>query len=202
VRLYLQNKELDRRRVQLVAQNIELEQLSQYDPLTELMNRRSLDLSVQQLLSSKSGVPAPVTVFLFDIDRFKEFNDRFGHLVGDDVLKMVATTAKKILANGELACRFGGEEFLIVRLERLSAKESRALAEKLRSAVAAMSFSPNIGGEDCQGVTISVGVAASDIVRLDDFYKIIAQADEALYAAKRNGRNISMLHQTIGPSVQ
>jgi PleD family two-component response regulator len=65
-----------------------------------------------------------------------------------------------------------------------------------------MSFSPNIGGEDCQGVTISVGVAASDIVRLDDFYKIIAQADEALYAAKRNGRNISMLHQTIGPSVQ
>ncbi len=149
------------------------------DPLTRLLNRQTFEPVLAQALAQARRTNEPLTLILFDIDHFKQINDRLGHLHGDDVLREVAELARHSLRAADTLCRWGGEEFLVL-LRDCDLESARAIGEKLRLAVATAEKidSP---------VTISLGLAAW---RTDEAGEaLIARADEAMYRAKRNGRN-------------
>lgn len=158
--------------------------LARTDPLTGLPNRRYLDEALMSEFTARKG--QPISVVMADIDRFKEYNDRYGHLLGDDVLKMVASVAWRTRRDGDLAGRYGGDEFLFILPER--ERESAAqFAEEFREAVAASRLtSPS--GETLQ-TTVSVGVAYSHDTSRCEPQMVIAQADGWMYEAKRQGGN-------------
>jgi diguanylate cyclase (GGDEF)-like protein len=158
--------------------------LARTDPLTGLPNRRYLDEALMSEFAARKG--QPISVIMADVDRFKEYNDRYGHLLGDDVLKMVASVAWRIRREGDLAGRYGGDEFLFILPER--EQESAAqFAEEFREAVA-VSRLTSPSGETLQ-TTVSVGVAHSPDASRCEPQKVIAQADSRMYEAKRQGGN-------------
>jgi diguanylate cyclase (GGDEF)-like protein len=160
---------------------------ARHDPLTGLANRRRLDEVVETLWAQDSPLVSPISVVLFDVDRFKAFNDLYGHLAGDECLRRVAACAAlEADDDGCIAARYGGEEFLIL-LPRTPIEEARRVAERLRAAVVAQRI-PHAGGEELGVVTASFGVAAADNATMK-FDALTAAADAALYEAKRGGRN-------------
>ena len=161
-----------------------LHEQSNRDALTGLFNRRYIDASLERelILAYRGG--RPLSVVMGDIDYFKTVNDRYGHLAGDDVLCGVAAQITKFFRDGDFACRYGGEEFLLV-LPGMPEAKARERVELLRAAIEA-------AGVKHEGaiiaVTASFGVASfpdSGKTRVE----LVAAADEALYAAKRGGRN-------------
>ena len=155
------------------------------DPLTGLPNRRALFEAVDVLAHrSLSPVAIPVSVLLFDLDRFKETNDGWGHPVGDRVLGIFASTLRDHFGKGATIARVGGEEFAAI-LPGADAKAAVEVGEAVRSAFASSaSFVDGIA----VGGTVSVGVA-SNLGCDCDLNSLFRQADAALYAAKRAGRN-------------
>lgn len=150
---------------------------SHTDAMTGLFNRRGM----QQVLDSYQALSQPLAVIALDIDHFKQINDGFGHDVGDQVLATLATLMQQGARQADAVCRSGGEEFLIL-LPGLSLPLAFEIAERLRQRVAAHPM-PGAGH-----ITISLGVAhwpGSD----DDLNVVLKQADQALYEAKRRGRN-------------
>jgi diguanylate cyclase (GGDEF)-like protein len=157
------------------------------DPLTGLANRRRLTEVVETIWAQNDPLVCPISVVLFDVDRFKAFNDLYGHQAGDDCLRRVAACAALERPDDEcVAARYGGEEFMLV-LPRTPIEEARRVAERLRAAVVALRI-PHAGGEELGVVTASFGVAAADNVGLK-FAELTAAADGALYEAKGAGRN-------------
>ena len=152
------------------------------DPLTGLLNRKALENRIAELSQQALTADAPIGLVCCDLDHFKRINDTVGHLCGDDVLKRVAEIIRHQLRAFELAYRIGGEEFLIV-LPGLGLTESVELAERLRAATARQAFPHGMP------LTISCGVAASTPNTRLDFDALWAQVDQALYAAKREGRD-------------
>ena len=161
--------------------NDELELISRRDPLTGLGNRRALDAAVAQGRDRDTG---PISVLLVDIDFFKAFNDANGHLAGDDCLKRVAAL---ISGNAGLdrVFRFGGEEFLVL-LDDVAPAEAFGVGERIRRAVEAAAI--GCGGARDGVMTVSVGIASASGDEAS-LASIIAEADRALYRAKRGGRN-------------
>ena len=160
---------------------------ARHDPLTGLANRRRLDEMVEMLWAQDSAMVSPISVVLFDVDRFKAYNDLYGHQAGDDCLRRVAgCAAQEADDDGCVAARYGGEEFLIL-LPRTSIEEARRVAERLRAAVVGQRI-PHAGGEELGVVTASFGVASADKTAMK-FDALTAAADAALYQAKRGGRN-------------
>lgn len=160
-----------------------IEEMASTDKLTGLLNRHAFAILAVKLLAEHRREPRPVAVLLADIDRFKEINDRHGHLAGDAVLEAVAQVLQRRLRASDLAVRWGGEEFLLL-LKGCELDEARRIAEDLRQAVAA---SPVAAGKLAIPVTISIGVSQFDGKESMD--RLIGRADEALYAAKHGGRN-------------
>jgi diguanylate cyclase (GGDEF)-like protein len=154
-----------------------LSRAARSDPLTGAANRRRLG----EFLSSLDGV-GPVSVVAADIDFFKRVNDELGHDGGDEVLREVASRLASAVREGELLARTGGEEFLVV-LPGADAKVARQIAERLHRAV--VSRPVQVGGQPRE-VTVSLGVATANGRPTEALLK---EADTALYAAKRNGRN-------------
>jgi diguanylate cyclase (GGDEF)-like protein len=155
------------------------------DPLTGIANRRAFLESAQRSLKQRLRTPQPVSALLFDLDRFKSINDRYGHAAGDRVLRTFADVAVIELRSTDLLGRIGGEEFGAV-LFGAEASRAAATADRIRAAFAA-SYASDGGAED--GVSVSVGVAS---VRSDEMVEIetlMSRADEALYVAKARGRN-------------
>jgi diguanylate cyclase (GGDEF)-like protein len=154
------------------------------DPLTGLFNRRHLNemLPIEFARAKRSN--APLTIFLLDIDHFKNVNDTHGHQVGDQVLQMVSEALKKNVRLGDIVCRYGGEEFLLV-MPGMKIEDARIRAEILRTIVGSQIVK---GRDGAFGVTISIGAALypQDSQTEED---LISMADEALYRAKQNGRN-------------
>ena len=176
----------------LAFQNGELEKLnrmlfeqSRQDPLTSLGNRLRLREDLQVLQSRTERYGHSYAVVLCDVDFFKAYNDRYGHLAGDDVLRRVAATISSDLRTGDIAYRYGGEEFLVVLPEQ-DAEAAAAITDRLRQAVEGLGI-PHADGGPGGVLTISAGVAVS--TGAGDTDGLLKAADEALYAAKSGGRN-------------
>jgi diguanylate cyclase (GGDEF)-like protein/PAS domain S-box-containing protein len=168
----------------LMALQERLREQSTRDSLTGLYNRRHLDEILGQELISAGEQDYPVSVIMGDLDHFKSVNDRFGHVAGDEVLRTVGRLMMTHARAGDICCRYGGEEFLLV-LPRVTKDVALERAERLRGAMAA-ALIPY--GELAIPVTASFGVAAfPDDGRTGD--ELIDAADRALYAAKAAGRN-------------
>ncbi|MET0632685.1 MAG: GGDEF domain-containing protein [Xanthobacteraceae bacterium] len=152
------------------------------DELTGLLNRRGLLASAQRLINRRADSHEPVSVLMFDLDHFKSVNDRFGHLVGDEALRLFAATANANLRASDLIGRFGGEEFVAVLPSPLA--DAAAAAERVRTAFEAAAVS--VAG--CHvGATLSAGAASG--APGADIASLLMRADSGLYRAKANGRN-------------
>lgn len=180
--------ELTKLKVQLESANVKLADLSLIDGLTGIANRRRLDEFLPRLYAESVREKLPLSVLMLDLDFFKGFNDRYGHLRGDEALKSVARTITDSIERAtDLAARFGGEEFVVV-LPNTDRAGSLLVAERIRGRIEELGIA-NEASAISKVMTLSVGVASS-VARLGgDPAELIAAADAALYRAKSAGRN-------------
>jgi two-component system, cell cycle response regulator len=155
------------------------------DALTGLYNRRYMETHVGTLVDQANARGKPLSVLVLDIDYFKSINDTHGHDAGDDVLQDFAFRIRKSIRGIDLACRYGGEEFVVVMPETDMAVATM-VAERLRRRIASEPFPIQKGARTIE-VTISIGIAA--LGQGDTAAAVIKRADQALYRAKRDGRN-------------
>ena len=156
------------------------------DTLTGLCNRKSLEKQLDKALRDARGRDPSLCLVMADIDHFKQFNDEFGHLVGDQVIRLVGTVITQAIAQPNFAGRFGGEEFVIV-LSRTPVADAVAIAEQIRGVLAAKELVRRSTRQKIAHVTISAGIA--EFRRDDDASSLIERADRLLYGAKKAGRN-------------
>jgi diguanylate cyclase len=156
------------------------------DPLTGLGNRKYFDRMIGVAVENALASGEPLSLLLFDIDHFKSFNDSYGHLTGDQVLRLVGLSLKQTIKGQDITARYGGEEFAVV-LPNTALRQALTVADHIRRAVMAKELKKKSTGEILGRVTISVGV--SMLKAGDDTDALIERADACLYAAKRNGRN-------------
>jgi len=156
------------------------------DPLTGLFNRRYMESHLASLVEQAAARGKPIAVLILDIDYFKAVNDSHGHDAGDDVLREFSLRIRKSIRNIDLACRYGGEEFVIVMPET-DVAVATMVAERIRRRIASEPFAIQQGARKLE-VTISIGIAAIGAAG-DNAAAILKRADAALYRAKRDGRN-------------
>ena len=156
------------------------------DALTGLNNRRYFDTHIQNLFNKASVGGKSLSLVVLDIDHFKQVNDTHGHQVGDDVLKTFAERLKKNIRSKDLGCRFGGEEF-VVAMPDTDQDLAFVVADRMRREDEAHPFVVEGGRKQIQ-VTVSAGVASLSGAE-DSIESMLKRADDALYEAKRNGRN-------------
>jgi diguanylate cyclase len=184
------NKKLEAR---LSASKQEIEQLQQNletvrtesltDPLTTLANRKFFDQELARVIAEANEKNEPLSLLMTDVDHFKSFNDKYGHVTGDQVLRVVAISVKQNVKGQDIAARYGGEEFAVALpntalQSAITVAHIRAMTKELMK---------RSSGERLGRVTISIGAA---VLRPDDTPQaLIERADECLYAAKRHGRN-------------
>jgi len=158
-------------------------QLAQKDPLTGICNRAALDEVLQRELSHAHRQDSSCALLIMDIDHFKSINDKYGHIIGDCALKAVANMASNCKRDGDQLFRYGGEEFVVL-MRDTNLDGARLLAERIRQHMETHPFT-------CSGaelkITVSIGV--SELKSHDTPVSLFARADQALYRAKRNGRN-------------
>lgn len=172
---------------ELIEANAKLAKMASTDSLTALWNRRSFmdQLGVQMELAVRNE--RPLSVLLVDVDHFKPYNDKYGHLAGDEVLRQVAHILQGVARRSDYVTRVGGEEFAVI-LPETDATGAVQLAERFRSAVAYANWS-------LRSITVSIGATTVHVTRSDPrppapwHSKIMAAADRALYYAKEHGRN-------------
>ena len=166
----------------------EMEYLSNRDGLTGIANRRYFDDYLVREYAYSVQYSRPLSLIMVDIDFFKQYNDKYGHLNGDECLKQIASTLEKTINRSrDLAARYGGEEFVIV-LPETDKIGASVVAEKIRSSVEELNI-PHIGSNISKYLTVSVGVSTliSDSKSIPE--NLILEADKALYQAKQKGRN-------------
>ena len=162
------------------------EKLAFTDPLTELYNHRFFQETLQQEFTRASRYKKSLSLMILDIDFFKKFNDTYGHLVGDKVLKHVSAIFKSSIREQiDTVARYGGEEFAVI-LPETSLDGASIFAERIRSKVEQSVLEE---GEMSLKVTISIGVACASVTKCEKTSDLIEAADQALYQAKLNGRN-------------
>ncbi len=177
---------------QLVDLNKKLESLAATDPLTGLKNRRYIDDTLRQEVALYARYGNPFSVLLIDVDHFKAVNDTFGHAKGDDVLKYLAEVLKTNSRESDLVGRFGGEEFFML-LHGTAAGGAQIVANRI---LAQANGPIDVEGQTLS-VTVSIGVAELDGVdKLANPAELIHRADQALYMAKKNGRNRVEVYQS------
>jgi diguanylate cyclase (GGDEF)-like protein/PAS domain S-box-containing protein len=173
-------QEVQRIQQELQTANERLQTLSLTDALTGLMNRRALEDSLENERARSMRSGAPLSLLMLDIDNFKGFNDAFGHVCGDDVLREIAVLMQRWTRRGDLVARYGGEEFLVI-LPATDEKEAFGIAERVRQAIAEADWAHRV-------ITVSGGVATLDR-HMPTTNEFIQEVDQALYAAKRAGKN-------------
>ena len=173
---------------ELKAANERLHNLSFLDGLTRIANRRHFDQRFLQECRRAKREKAPLSLIILDIDYFKAFNDTYGHLKGDDCLKTVATTLKKVLKRpGDFPARYGGEEFAVV-LPNTDGKGAAIIAEELRVSIENLRI-PHSKSPCADYVTVSLGIATRFPGQDATHEDMILAADRALYRSKQEGRN-------------
>ncbi|WP_375413717.1 GGDEF domain-containing protein [uncultured Bradyrhizobium sp.] len=156
------------------------------DPLTSLGNRKYFDRAIAAAVQSAAASGESLSLLMLDIDHFKSFNDNYGHLTGDQVLRLVGMSLKQTIKGQDITARYGGEEFAVV-LPATALRQALTVADHIRRAVMSKELKKKSTGEILGRVTISIGV--SMLQPGDDTDSLIERADACLYAAKRNGRN-------------
>jgi diguanylate cyclase (GGDEF)-like protein len=163
------------------------------DPLTGLFNRRAFLEAADRLIARRARAAEPVSVLVFDLDRFKSINDRFGHACGDDALKVFASTALANMRATDVIARLGGEEFAAILSS--GASDAATVAERLRAAFQRAGV--EVSGYELNA-TVSIGIATAPAPV--DIDALLASADLALYRAKANGRNrVEVVAETLAP---
>ena len=156
------------------------------DPLTNTFNRSYLMSTLEKLLPQCCRTGCELSIVLIDIDHFKNVNDSYGHLVGDEVLRQFAERLRSVLRPGDMLCRLGGEEFLVIA-DKSGLHAAVRVAERLRLTVSSLPFATQVGP---LRVTCSLGVASFDQFDADNSVDhLLLLADKRLYAAKKAGRN-------------
>jgi len=156
------------------------------DPLTGLSNRKQFEESLHTLVEEAVAERRPASLVVIDVDFFKRFNDRYGHLTCDQVLRLVGAVMRETVTDDATPARFGGEEFAIL-LPGLGRAEARALAEKVRTSVMTRELVKRSTGEALGKITVSLGVAA--VRPTDTAVSLLERADQCMFRAKREGRN-------------
>jgi diguanylate cyclase len=159
---------------------------SMTDPLTTLANRKYFDQSLAKAMAGMKDKNEPLSLLMCDVDHFKKFNDTYGHLTGDQVLRLTALAVKQNVKGKDVAARYGGEEF-VVALPNTTLQSAVTVAGHIRRAVMTKELVKRSTGEKLGRVTISIGAAA--LHPNDTAMTLIERADQCLYAAKRTGRN-------------
>jgi diguanylate cyclase len=156
------------------------------DPLTGIANRKHFEEMLVKSIDHATVSRAPLALAVIDIDHFKRFNDTYGHLTGDQVLKLVGSTMREHVKSKATIARFGGEEFAVI-LPDTTLDTARSIAEQIREAVMGRELVKRSTGESLGRVTISVGVAT--FRRGDTAVSLLERADQCMFGAKRGGRN-------------
>ena len=181
-----------RLRKQLEEQNIELEHLASTDSLTGLTNRRHFFKIAETEFDVAVRDGIPVSVSLFDIDHYKIVNDTYGHLVGDRVLEYLARLIFSQTRESDVTARYGGDEFVVLH-PSTDRQDAYQIAENIRKKVDAC---PYLDNERNIHVTISGGIVDTQVIKnVTRFDEVLAKADQALYSAKRAGRNQVVVFQ-------
>jgi diguanylate cyclase (GGDEF)-like protein len=158
------------------------------DSLTGIYNRRFFDEHYKISLGQAIRQKLPLSLFMIDIDYFKQYNDHYGHPAGDKILIKVAAALKsKIARSSDMLARYGGEEFVMV-LPNMNENNSLQFAEKLIAAVSSLAL-PHVQSKDGANISISVGVSTYNPTKHREASSLVIAADTALYKAKQNGRN-------------
>ncbi len=178
--LKAKNEELEKTKKALTSANQNLEYISFHDNLTELYNRHYFMSSLRHHVSNISRQHSMSALLMIDIDFFKQINDEHGHAVGDSILKQFANVLTNVIRSGDIAARWGGEEFIIL-LPNADKENTMLLANRIRQDVEICDFGNGIH------ITISIGV--SQFNHNEDISSWIERADSALYQAKNSGRN-------------
>jgi len=163
---------------------------SNTDALTGLANRKKFDVTIKRALQHYKDSGEPLSFIICDIDHFKRFNDQYGHQTGDQVLRLVSHTLKTCLKGRDTPARYGGEEFGII-LPRTRQNDAMKVAEQIREAAQAKELVKRSTGENLGRITISLGVTEASMN--DSVTSLVERADMAMYSAKEQGRNRSVL---------
>jgi diguanylate cyclase len=161
------------------------------DPLTGIQNRRAFDESLTEILEHAQANNEPVCLLMVDIDHFKAVNDSHGHVVGDAVLKQVASAINDTVRGGDVLARYGGEEFVVL-LPSTTMEGAERVADNICNKVRNKHMDRNSVGKDIGKVTVSVGVALFHAQESNE--ELLVRADTALYRAKESGRNRVCTH--------
>jgi diguanylate cyclase len=180
--------EASTKEIQTLRQNLqEVTAESQRDFLTGVYTRKTFESMFKEYEAAAREKKSELCLLMIDIDHFKRFNDKFGHLLGDEVLKIVSRTLTDTLKGRDVVGRFGGEEF-IVMLPETPIDGAVKVAEMIRQAIASRELKRRDTGDVYGSITVSMGVARYRLEK-DNMTSLIKRADEALYRAKRAGRN-------------
>lgn len=194
----LQKRLVDsREEISVLQENLEVVRTeSLTDPLTTLANRKFFEQSINRFVEESEANDYPLSVILTDIDHFKKFNDNYGHLTGDQVLRLVAMALKQNVKGHDVAARYGGEEFVVL-LPKTALMAAVTVADQIRRTVMGKELMRRSTGETLGRVTISLGVATWH--KGDTIASLLERADACLYAAKRAGRNCVVAETALEP---
>jgi two-component system cell cycle response regulator len=183
----LKERELTNERIRMMEK---LQKLAITDGLTRLYNSRSFYSQLELEVDRFNRYQHPLTLLLLDIDHFKDYNDKYGHLEGDKVLVRFSQIIRTCLRTNDSAYRYGGEEFTVI-LPETAGEEARTVAQRIRAALEAEPFSP----EDGEEVTVTISIGLTEYHAKEELSTFIQRADQAMYRSKRSGRNkVSMLY--------
>ncbi len=169
----------------IAIHNARLYDMATTDMMTKLKIHHFFQATLNEIFEKSLVTKKPLSLIMADIDHFKDFNDRYGHITGDSVLKMVAQVLMENIRPSDTAARYGGEEFAVI-MPKTEITEALIAAERIRESIANVKLK---NGDDELGITISIGISQldpeSDRVKED----LISRTDRALYVSKKNGRN-------------
>jgi len=173
---------------ELIIANKRLELLVNQDDLTHLPNRRFLDKVCKDEYICAAKNKTPVSFVMIDVDFFKQYNDAYGHLRGDECLKKIAATIdENVRQTGDCAVRYGGEEFLLV-LRNTDALGAETICKRIKASIDNLSIT-HCASSVSNIVTVSFGIACTFCIKTDNYLSLVECADKALYRAKESGRN-------------
>lgn len=184
---YNLEKEVKKRTGELEQVNSRLKELTYIDGLTKVKNRRFFDQVFVQEREKAIENQSSLSILMVDIDQFKEYNDQYGHLQGDDCIRAVAALLERVIHGKGIVARYGGEEFAII-IPVLDQAEVEGIAEEIRSSVEGYRI-PHEKSRVSQVVTVSIGIAGMIPDKNDSSHLLLHHADQALYRSKLDGRN-------------